>query len=265
MPDQIIGRFSRDTDVLTSGDQHFSNLHDGTFTFGTVLDDLDASGNIRLPSGYAFLRAAFERAGPDLLVETPSGGAFVVPDYFFSQSSPALITHDGGVLSAKLVTALAGTSTTGMVAQLTIGDTSAQGDLSLGAPIGQVSETEGAVSATHPDGSQENLATGSSIYQGDVVQTGAGASVGIVFADDTVFTLDEDGRMVMDEMVYDPDTQTGSFKTEVVQGCSRSSAVRWPRPHPTAWWFRRRRRPSAYAAPRCWAKLRRPVRKTPSP
>jgi len=56
------------------------------------------------------------------------------------------------------------------------------------------------------------------IYQGDVLETGAKASIGIVFADDTTFSLGEEGRMTLDEMVYDPDNQSGSFGATVLTG-----------------------------------------------
>jgi hypothetical protein len=48
--------------------------------------------------------------------------------------------------------------------------------------------------------------------------TAKGAAVGITFVDDTVFSLGEEGRMVIDEMVYDPATQEGAFSANLVQG-----------------------------------------------
>jgi len=164
------------------------------------------------------LRAEFGRAGPDLWIETPSGDSFLIPAYFMTETSASLITADGAVLGAGVVAALAGPMAPGQVAQLGLGTTAAQQGVGLGEPIGQVSEAEGEVTVIHPDGTQSTLSTGGQIFQGDVLQTGSASNVSIVFIDDTVFSLDEDGRMVMDEMVYDPDTQTGSFNAQVVQG-----------------------------------------------
>ncbi|WP_170827111.1 FecR family protein, partial [Magnetovibrio blakemorei] len=197
---------------------NFTSLNDGTFVLAHPLDAIDSQGNVTLPSGDDFLRADFSRAGPDLLIETPSGSHFIVVDYFMAAASPALVTSDGAVLSAKLVTTLAGPVAPGQVAQLGFGAPATQQDVGLGVPIGQVNEAEGQVTVTHPDGTQETLLTGGSVFQGDVLQTAAGASVSVIFVDDTVFSLAEDGRMVLDEMVYDASAQTGVFKAEVVQG-----------------------------------------------
>ncbi|MBT8004123.1 MAG: hypothetical protein HN578_14525, partial [Rhodospirillales bacterium] len=85
-------------------------------------------------------------------------------------------------------------------------------------PIGKVEELSGAVTATRADGSQDTLSKGDSIYQGDKIETGDGAAVGLVFVDDTTFALGEGGSMVMDEMVYDPATKEGKFSASVAEG-----------------------------------------------
>ena len=181
------------------------------------LGNVNAAGQIVLPHG-DFLRADFVRSGPDLLIETPSGEHFIVPDYFMAESPPALITQGGAMLNAELVTALAGPIAPGMTAQAAQPGQAAQQSNGLGEPIGQVSESEGQVTVTHANGAQSTLTTGDSIFQGDTIETATGANVGVVFVDDTIFSLDEDARMVMDEMIYDPDTQTGVFNAQVVQG-----------------------------------------------
>lgn len=182
------------------------------------LSVLNASGDVILPKGDDFLRADFLRAGPDLVIETPSGSSYLIPAYFMSETPPALVNADGAVLNAALVTALVGPNAPGQVAQLGPNAAASPLAVGLGQPIGQVSEASGSVTVTHPDGTQGTLVTGGQIFQGDVLQTGAKASVSLVFADDTVFSLAEDARMVMDEMVYDPDTQTGAFSAQVVSG-----------------------------------------------
>ena len=67
-----------------------------------LLSALDTDGKVMLPDGSDFLGADFSRAGPDLLIHTPDGNAFVVPDYFMNEVPPALTMMDGAVLSAKL-------------------------------------------------------------------------------------------------------------------------------------------------------------------
>ncbi|MFC1672627.1 FecR domain-containing protein [Pseudomonadota bacterium] len=180
------------------------------------------NGAVALPAADDFLRADFTRAGPDLVIETPQGGQFLIVDYFMVETPPALNMADGGALNPAFVARMAGPIAPDMVAQIGvpgIGATGAGIQFSgLGEPIGQVNEAEGSVTVTHADGSEATLGLGDNIFQGDVLITGSGASVSVVFVDDTVFSLDEDGHMVMDEMVYDPDTQSGVFNAEVVQG-----------------------------------------------
>lgn len=168
---------------------------------------------LSLPDGENFLRADFARTGTDLLIETPSGGHFVVANYFTFQTPPALETADGAILNADLLTHLAGPVAPNMYAQ--VGQLASD---TLGEPIGQINESQGLVTATHADGAQVTLTLGDNIFQGDVIETGPQGNTSIVFADDTIFTLSADGRMVMDEMVYDPETESGTFSAQVVQG-----------------------------------------------
>ncbi len=88
----------------------------------------------------------------------------------------------------------------------------------VGAPIGQISESIGSVSVTRVDGTTQTLSVGANIYQGDVVETGAESSTSIIFVDDTIFSMDDDAQMVIDEMIYDPATQSGNFSAQVVKG-----------------------------------------------
>jgi len=175
-------------------------------------------GSLELPGGGDFLRADFAREGFDLILDGGALGTVIVPDYFLRLSPPDLVTADGAVLPHHIVRALAGPMTPGQVAQIGFPSAAAATDVSVGAPIGSVSESQGAVTVLHPNGTEAMLVTGDPIFQGDVLTTGPDGSVSVIFVDDTVFSLDVDGRMVMDEMVYDPGTQTGTFNAMVVQG-----------------------------------------------
>ena len=197
----------------------YSTLVSGAPEVGVeALGVSSVSGRVHLPASEDFLRADFARSGPDLLIQTPGGGHYVVPGYFMAEAIPFLETFDGAVLSPKLVSALAGPQVIGMVAQAAQPGQAALQNPGLGAPIGQVNEAEGGVDVRHVDGSQSTLSVGDPIFQGDVLETGPASHVGVAFVDDTIFSLDESGRMVVDEMVYDPDAQTGVFNAQVVQG-----------------------------------------------
>ena len=87
-----------------------------------------------------------------------------------------------------------------------------------GQPIGVVEKMAGSVFVTHPDGTRTQLHEGDPVFQGDELQTGPDGSVGIVLADKTTFSMAQDGRMVLDEMIYDPATQSGSVAMSVMQG-----------------------------------------------
>ncbi len=69
--------------------------------------------------------------------------------------------------------------------------------------IGHIETATGDVLVTRAEGTRENLSAGAPVYQGDILQTGAGAAVEIVFIDDTTFSLGEDARMVLDEFIFD--------------------------------------------------------------
>ena len=88
----------------------------------------------------------------------------------------------------------------------------------VGEPIGQVETLAGDVVAIRVDGTRVDLESGDSVYQGDTLESGADGAVGIVLADQTTFSMAENGSMVLDEMVYDPGTQEGSVSISVLQG-----------------------------------------------
>ncbi|HEX9702098.1 MAG TPA: FecR domain-containing protein, partial [Rhodospirillales bacterium] len=94
----------------------------------------------------------------------------------------------------------------------------AQASPAAGEAIGQVSAVEGSVTITHADGSKVAAAAGTPIFQGDLVETKDTGAVGITFADESTFSLADNGAMVIDQMVYDPSSQKGSSAITVAQG-----------------------------------------------
>ncbi len=71
---------------------------------------------------------------------------------------------------------------------------------------------------TRLDGSHATLNNGDVVHQGDVLETGKAGSVGIVFLDGSNFSLGANGKMILDEMVYDPAAQSGSADIGVLSG-----------------------------------------------
>ena len=79
-----------------------------------------------------------------------------------------------------------------------------------------MSSITGTVKATRLDGSTSNLNTGDPVFQGDTIETVGSGAVGLVFLDKTTLSLSEGGKMVLDELVYDPATGTGSMAVDMV-------------------------------------------------
>ncbi|MGB0682646.1 MAG: FecR domain-containing protein [Magnetovibrionaceae bacterium] len=85
-------------------------------------------------------------------------------------------------------------------------------------PIGTVDNVEGPVSILRADGQVIEAEAGSPVFQGDRIDTGADGNIGVVFADETTFSLGEEGSLVIDEMVYDSAANEGSSAFNVIQG-----------------------------------------------
>jgi hypothetical protein len=184
-----------------------------------VVIDAAGSGQIVIPggqlSGGSFLMSAhYEREGQDLLLRGPGGDQVIVRDYFASDAPPDLLTELGARIPADLVAILAGPEAAGQYAQGEVAETPED----VRAPIGRIEVADGTVSAQRSDGTSVNLAVGDPVYQGDLIETGPEAAVSITFVDASSFSLSGDGRLALDELVFDPDAESGSSKFSVVQG-----------------------------------------------
>ncbi len=84
--------------------------------------------------------------------------------------------------------------------------------------IGHVDNVTGTVSASRADGTRVELAEGDAVFEGDEVHTGADSAVAIVFIDDTTFSLGANASMALDEMIFDPDSQSGSSAFSILEG-----------------------------------------------
>jgi len=187
--------------------------------------------SLTLPEGFDLTSAEFEASGDDLIVTAPDGSRVVVEDYYSQENPPELVSPDGAQLSGEMIVQLAEGPTGGDVAAGTDGASSAAGvpESSLaanptvitgtdGEPIGNVENLEGQVFAVRADGTRVELNVGDPVYQGDIIESGPDGSIGVLLADETTFSMGESGRMVLDEMIYDPSTQEGSVSMTALQG-----------------------------------------------
>ncbi len=168
-----------------------------------------------VPGGAWFLRGDFTRDGSDLIITGPDGQEVLIEDYFDADYPPAIASSEGVTLDGLVVARLAGPMVPGEFA-------SAEDEMEFLAqvsePVGTVETLEGTVEVTRADGTVENLSVGDPIYQGDIMDTAADSSVGVLFVDESKFSLGEDGYVTIDELVYSAEAQSGSAALTMLQG-----------------------------------------------
>ena len=164
--------------------------------------------SINIPGDSWLLTAEFVRKDHDLILVGADGKEILLKDYYINPQD--LVTDTGAIIQAELAMNLAGPLAPGQYASTEL----PQGQES----IGRIDAVEGMVEAIRVSGIRVELKSGDDVFQGDVIVTKDKGSVGITFVDDTIFSLGENGRMVLDEMIYDPTEQTGKFGLNLVQG-----------------------------------------------
>ena len=169
----------------------------------------DGRGEVSVPDDL-LLSADFARSGSDLFLIAPGGETAVVPHFFAQEALPDLVSVSGARMDGDWVGRLAGPQAPAQYAQ--------NAEVATDAPIGTIESLTGSVTATHADGSQIVLQKGDAIFQGDLLETGADGSVGVLLADETTFSLGESGSIVMDELIYDPALETGAATINLVKG-----------------------------------------------
>jgi hypothetical protein len=76
----------------------------------------------------------------------------------------------------------------------------------------------GCPTITHPGQQPQQLNPNDPIYFGDVITTGAGDHVNLLFIDDTQLTIGENAQLTIDEYVYDPNTGAGAAHYSFLRG-----------------------------------------------
>ncbi|MDF0582650.1 VCBS domain-containing protein [Bradyrhizobium yuanmingense] len=163
-------------------------------------------GAFVVPDPNLIFNGEFKRAGLDLVL-SHDGHEFVVHDYFRGDKRAALASPDGAHLSGDVVNALTGHV---QVAQAAPGT-------GAGQVIGHVTKLVGSATAIR-NGVSVILNNGDNVEKGDVVSTGSDSTLGITFIDGTVFGLSSNARMVLNEMVYDPNGSNNSSLLSLVAG-----------------------------------------------
>jgi FecR protein len=181
------------------------------FWLGADLEiEIGSDGTAMIPDAALLFNADFRKAGKDLLIVGEDGRRAIVHDYFADEKRATLMSREGASVLGSIVDAIVRQTTPAEYAQ-------AGGQAPSATPIGRVEKVTGSAIAIR-NGVPVALNVGDVVYQGDVVQTRAASSLGIGFIDGTAFNLSANARMVLNEMVYDPNGTANSSVVSLVQG-----------------------------------------------
>jgi fibronectin-binding autotransporter adhesin len=161
---------------------------------------------IVVSDAHFLFHADFKRSGLDLVLHKDDH-ELVLHDYFKGDKRAALASPDGAHLTGDIVNALTGSID---VAQ-------AGGPVAAGHVIGHVTKLVGSATAIR-NGVSIILNMGENVEKGDVVESGSDSTLGITFIDGTVFGLSSNARMVLNDMVYDPNGSNNSSLLSLVAG-----------------------------------------------
>ncbi len=164
------------------------------------------SDAIIVPDAHLLFNGDFKRSGVDLIL-SKDGHELVLADYFKGEKRAALSSPDGAHLTGDIVNAL-----TGHVEYSQAGSNASGGNV-----IGHVTKLVGTATAIR-NGVSIILNQGDNVEKGDVVQSGSDSTLGITFIDGTVFGLSSNARMVLNEMVFDPNGSNNSSLLSLVAG-----------------------------------------------
>ncbi|NEV01562.1 VCBS domain-containing protein [Bradyrhizobium uaiense] len=163
-------------------------------------------GAITVDDGQLLFTGDFKRTGLDLVI-SKDDRELVLRDYFKGEKHAALASPEGAHLTGDLVNALTGYT---QYAQ-------AGGAAEPAKVIGHVTKLAGSATAIR-NGVAIVLNQGDNVNKGDVVQSGGDSTLGITFIDGTVFGLGPNAKMVLNEMIYDPNGSSNSSLMSLVSG-----------------------------------------------
>ena len=165
------------------------------------------SDAIIISDAHLLFHGDFKRSGVDLIL-ADGDRELVLREYFKGEKRAALASPDGAHLTGDIVNALSGHT------QFAQADGSASVAPAL---IGHVTKLTGNATAIR-NGVSIILNQGDTVHKGDVVQSGSNSTLGITFIDGTVFGLASNAKMVLNEMIYDPNGSDNKSLLSLVAG-----------------------------------------------
>ncbi|WP_425993874.1 VCBS domain-containing protein [Afipia sp. DC4300-2b1] len=191
-------------------------MHDSPVSLGGERFSFDSKPNfvqhhvsdnqVVVPDAHLLFSGDYMRIGSDLII-SGNGQKFVIGNYFKGEARPVLTTKDGATLSGHIVDALTGH----------VHYAQATAPAQAGEVIGHVLKMSGSASVIR-NGVSVELNIGDPVQKGDVVQTGSNSSVGMTFVDGSAFGMSANARMVLNEMIFDPNGSSNSSLISLVQG-----------------------------------------------
>ena len=163
---------------------------------------------------------SFSQEGSDLRVVDGDGNEYIIAGYFDEAPPPSLRISESTELPFDFVqTLLAGTdlpAASGETPRATMVD--AHDYAEYGSSIGNVETIVGEVKIIRTDGQTQILEAGDPVFEGDQILTETGASVKLVFLDNTLFSLGEDAQMTLDKMLYNAEEESGEVVLSMLKG-----------------------------------------------
>ena len=88
-------------------------------------------------------------------------------------------------------------------------------------PIGSAADVRGAVYWLTSDGRRVPITTAGQVYSGARIVSGPGSRLQVKLLDGTTFTIGENSDMVLDDFVYDTDSNLEKFSAQLTKGIFR--------------------------------------------
>ena len=156
-----------------------------------------------------YQRQIFQKTQTDLLITSPAGDEILLVDYFTNFELPSLKTENGLLLKGTLIDIYLDHSHL---------DSTRKPIMQMHYRLERFPMLQERLKQLVWMDQLLILSTGDPVFQGDTVETTGAGAIGLVFLDKTTLSLSEGGKMVLDELVYDPATGTGSMAVDMVEG-----------------------------------------------
>ena len=172
-----------------------------------MLAEHASTGSFRIPDAHLLFSGDFQKSGNDLIISDQLHRV-VVPDYFHHDKRPLLVSPEGASLDSRVVDALAGHV-----------EYAQAGPAAAAKVIGHVVKMTGSASIVR-NGVAIVVNIGDNLSQNDLVQTGSNSTLGLVLDDGTAFNLSANARFMLNELNYDPTSNSNSSLFTLVQGAA---------------------------------------------